>query len=593
MQVSTSDSLAPTISTQPASKTVSVGSSVTFSVVATGAAPLTYQWLRNGVNIGGATLASYTLATAALSDTGAQFQVRVANSNGSKLSAIAVLTVTANKPPSAEILTPTAGTTYFGGMVINYSGSGVDPEDGTLPASAFTWQIDFHHDTHLHPFLPATTGSKTGTVTIPDRGETSANVFYRLILTTKDSAGLVTTVYRDIVPQTSQMTFTTSPTGLQLSLDGVPLVAPQTVTGVVGIKRTIAAASPQIKDGLTDTFKSWSDGQPASHEISTPAANTTYTAAFAASSSFQRLASKVLSDPSCADIGNGEVICGVRGANNGFYAARYNNGVWSSFVSVPSAIIASPSCTAIAVGQAICGVTGTDNAFYAARYNGTWSSFVKVPSVITSDPSCTGIGGGQAICGVRGTDNGFYATHYDGAVWSSFTNVPAAIVSHPSCAGIGGGQAICGVRGADNGFYATLFNGAGWLPFKQVPGSIIYAPSCAAIGGGEVVCGVRGVDNGFYGTHYSGSWSSFTRVPGVLDLGPSCTGIGLAGQAICGVTGTNNGFYATRYNNGVWSSFVQVPGKIISSPSCTSLGAGTALCAAVGPDNAMFVTVGP
>jgi glucose/arabinose dehydrogenase len=280
MQISSSENLAPAITTQPASKTVSVGSPATFSVAASGPAPLSYQWLRNGANISGATLASYTFPNTALSDNGAQFQVRVTNSHGSKLSATAVLTVTANRPPSAQILTPAAGTTYFGGMVINYSGSAVDPEDGTLPPSAFTWQIDFHHDTHLHPFLPATTGSKTGTVTIPDRGETSANVFYRLILTTKDSGGLVTTIFRDIIPQTSQMTFATDPAGLQISLDGAPSVAPQTVTGVAGIKRTIAAPSPQIKDGFTYTFKSWSDGQSASHEISTPIANTTYTATF-------------------------------------------------------------------------------------------------------------------------------------------------------------------------------------------------------------------------------------------------------------------------------------------------------------------------
>jgi hypothetical protein len=118
---------------------------VSFTVIASGPS-LTYQWSRNGVTISGATSASYTLSTTTLADDGAQFRVRVTNAYGSKLSNIAVLTVSTNKPPTAQIVTPVAGTTYFGGMVLNYSGSSVDPESGDLPASAFTWQIDFHHD---------------------------------------------------------------------------------------------------------------------------------------------------------------------------------------------------------------------------------------------------------------------------------------------------------------------------------------------------------------------------------------------------------------------------------------------------------------
>ena len=112
-----------------------------------------------------------------------------------------MLSVTTNKPPTAQILTPVAGTTYFGGMVVNYSGSASDYEDGTLPASVFTWQVDFHHDTHIHPVVPPTTGSKMGTFTIPDRGETSANVYYILTLKVVDSIGLTRTVVRNILPQ--------------------------------------------------------------------------------------------------------------------------------------------------------------------------------------------------------------------------------------------------------------------------------------------------------------------------------------------------------------------------------------------------------
>ena len=66
--------------------------------------------------------------------------------------------------------------------MINYAGTGNDAEDGVLPASAFTWWVDFHHDNHTHPRMPEVSGSKSGTFTIPTLEETSANVFYRFHL---------------------------------------------------------------------------------------------------------------------------------------------------------------------------------------------------------------------------------------------------------------------------------------------------------------------------------------------------------------------------------------------------------------------------
>jgi hypothetical protein len=51
---------------------------------------------------------------------------------------VAALSVTSDKPPLGQILTPAQATTYFGGMVVNYSSSASDKEDGILPASAFT-----------------------------------------------------------------------------------------------------------------------------------------------------------------------------------------------------------------------------------------------------------------------------------------------------------------------------------------------------------------------------------------------------------------------------------------------------------------------
>src|ERR1700674_5259065 len=85
---------APVITSQPASEMVTVGQPAAFSVSAIGAAPLGYQWQKNGNAVGGATSSTYTTPATALSDTGVQFTVVVNNSVGTVNSSPATLTVT-------------------------------------------------------------------------------------------------------------------------------------------------------------------------------------------------------------------------------------------------------------------------------------------------------------------------------------------------------------------------------------------------------------------------------------------------------------------------------------------------------------------
>jgi outer membrane protein assembly factor BamB len=97
--------VAPSISTQPSSQSVAAGGVATYSVTAAGTAPLSYQWQKAGTDIAGATAASYTTPATALADDGTQFNVVVANSVGSVVSATATLSVTAASSAAADVLT--------------------------------------------------------------------------------------------------------------------------------------------------------------------------------------------------------------------------------------------------------------------------------------------------------------------------------------------------------------------------------------------------------------------------------------------------------------------------------------------------------
>jgi alpha-tubulin suppressor-like RCC1 family protein len=113
----------PVITRQPLGDSVIAGVEVTFSVDATGSPPLTYQWLKDGINIPQATNATYSIAPVSTNDTGA-YSVMVTNGGGSVTSDPALLTVLgtpANDAFAARIAlsgldTEVAGYNYFAGL---------------------------------------------------------------------------------------------------------------------------------------------------------------------------------------------------------------------------------------------------------------------------------------------------------------------------------------------------------------------------------------------------------------------------------------------------------------------------------------------
>jgi hypothetical protein len=95
----TSNPVAPTISSQPSGLTVTMGGTATFSVGATGTAPLTYQWFMNTVAVG-TNSSRFTIMQTPTSDNGAQIYVTIGNTAGTITSITVTLNVNAAPPPS-------------------------------------------------------------------------------------------------------------------------------------------------------------------------------------------------------------------------------------------------------------------------------------------------------------------------------------------------------------------------------------------------------------------------------------------------------------------------------------------------------------
>ena len=110
---------APVITTQPTNTIGYVGYTTRFSVASTGAAPIKYQWLTNGLNIALATNNSYTTPVLVLGDNGKVFSAVVSNASGSVSSSNATLTVSA--PSAPAIVTPPANTTVALGATAKFT----------------------------------------------------------------------------------------------------------------------------------------------------------------------------------------------------------------------------------------------------------------------------------------------------------------------------------------------------------------------------------------------------------------------------------------------------------------------------------------
>jgi PKD repeat protein len=206
--------------------------------------------------------------------------LRVTDSHGAPDTDSVTITV-GNSPPTATINSPTAGTTWKVGDVISFSGSATDVQDGTLPASALSWQLILQHcpsNCHSHT-LQTFPGVASGSFVAPDHEYPS---YLELSLTATDSGGLSNTKTLRLDPRTVTLTFQATPSnkGIQLAVNGTVATEPFTRTVIVGSSNSVSAVSPHTTARKTYTFVSWSDGGAQTHNFVAPAAATTYTARF-------------------------------------------------------------------------------------------------------------------------------------------------------------------------------------------------------------------------------------------------------------------------------------------------------------------------
>jgi len=146
------------ISAQPQSKTKCTGSSVTFTVNASGGGSLTFQWKKDGQNISGANLSTFTINNITTTDLGS-YSVEVTGTCGKVLSESAILKINNDVP---FFISPTS--------IISTVGANISFQTYTynsVPVSGFTWQGPNGYTSNLqNPTLTNINTNNSGAYTV-------------------------------------------------------------------------------------------------------------------------------------------------------------------------------------------------------------------------------------------------------------------------------------------------------------------------------------------------------------------------------------------------------------------------------------------
>jgi hypothetical protein len=202
----------PAITQQPASQSVTAGQAATFTVMASGTAPLTYQWYMNGAPAG-SNSNTYSIAQTTTSQSGAQIYATVTNAEGLATSATVTLTVTASATAPIVSQQP-ANATVTAGQPATFSVTAT----GTAP---FTYQW-FMNGT------AAGTNSNTFSIAQTTAGQNGAQIYVKV----SNSAGSATsnTVTLTVTAAATAPTITQQPANTTVTA-GQPATFSVTATG--------------------------------------------------------------------------------------------------------------------------------------------------------------------------------------------------------------------------------------------------------------------------------------------------------------------------------------------------------------------------
>jgi glucose/arabinose dehydrogenase len=497
-------------------------------------------------------------------------RLRVADQHGASDTGSVTISIGAsNTPPVPVIDAPTSGLRWKVGDTISFSGHASDAQDGTLPAGRLSWSVVLNHcpsNCHAHP-LQSFSGVSGGTFSAPDHEYPSS---LSLVLTATDSAGASASTSLRLDPQTVDLTFATTPSGLQLSIGAQTVATPATRTVIVGSSNSMSAPSPQTLADVAYDFRSWSDGGARTHNVTAPATPGTYTATFGpvgcpASPSFDYTMPTPPGPPAATSLPDGRIAYGALGADGHYYlvATDINSDPLAAGPLECLGGVATDN-PAVAAGTSFAAlfVRTSDNGLWqrtlTASATGAWSR-LPIGGASSNGPAAVVTAGDVVHLVVRGTNGAVYHATRRGATWSGWDSLGGAILGTPAVAPRPGGGIAIVVRGTNNGIYAKLGDTGSWTGWSRLPGDTRSSPTLASgYRTGRLDLFVVGSFGGLYQNGYvTGTWGSWIRLDTTLPASARIAAAARSGRAI--VYATAGGTTTYKQYVGSWTDYVPAP----------------------------------
>lgn len=173
-----------------------------------------------------------------------------------------------NSPPSVTLSSPADGSRYTAGGRMTLRASATDPDDGMLPSRAITWEVGLVHRRHAHFLLSGLRGADAGFRLPADH---SADSFFTVKVTARDSGNLKDTRAVSVQPRTTTVRVGSVPTGAPVTFGGRAGIAPFSSSEAVGFETVVSARRSFVRDGRRYRFTRWSDGRRRAHAVRVPA----------------------------------------------------------------------------------------------------------------------------------------------------------------------------------------------------------------------------------------------------------------------------------------------------------------------------------
>jgi len=167
--------------------------------------------------------------------------------------------------PKPVILSPKASDTFSVGDVFQLTGSATDEDGNPIDDdSTLKWEVKFNDGNHMehHDFLDETSGNNivTDPVHMPEDIATAATAYFEVFLTMTDSSGLSRTSSVIVRPKLVALDLDTVPSGLELTVDGIDIQTPTTISTWYNHRFNIRAKG-QTFGGTAYKWASWSNGE--------------------------------------------------------------------------------------------------------------------------------------------------------------------------------------------------------------------------------------------------------------------------------------------------------------------------------------------